>query len=205
MAASTRLRLAASSAASASAFSCLRSTARSCRLSMSAKHLVWGLKLGEFLRSRGDFVGMSFDVGFVLGQGTVRVKLAARRYDALRPLLQRERKCFAQPVGARPVEPCSWTSTSPLAQRVGHWEGRRGLGTAVASSGRTKRRRCTRIAVKKAQELAQTALHELINISKISKIHCGSGGGGGIRTLDGLLAHTPLAGERLQPLGHSSA
>ena len=30
------------------------------------------------------------------------------------------------------------------------------------------------------------------------------GGEGGIRTLDGLLAHTPLAGERLQPLGHLS-
>ena len=26
----------------------------------------------------------------------------------------------------------------------------------------------------------------------------------GIRTLDGLLTHTPLAGERLQPLGHLS-
>ena len=32
----------------------------------------------------------------------------------------------------------------------------------------------------------------------------GVGGEGGIRTLDGLLAHTPLAGERLQPLGHLS-
>ena len=31
-----------------------------------------------------------------------------------------------------------------------------------------------------------------------------SGGEGGIRTLDGLLTHTPLAGERLQPLGHLS-
>ena len=30
------------------------------------------------------------------------------------------------------------------------------------------------------------------------------GGEGGIRTLDGLLTHTPLAGERLQPLGHLS-
>ncbi len=30
------------------------------------------------------------------------------------------------------------------------------------------------------------------------------GGEGGIRTLDGLLAHTPLAGERLRPLGHLS-
>tara|TARA_B100000749_G_scaffold246793_1_gene209903 strand:- start:966 stop:1169 length:204 start_codon:yes stop_codon:yes gene_type:complete len=30
------------------------------------------------------------------------------------------------------------------------------------------------------------------------------GGEGGIRTLDGVLAHTPLAGERLQPLGHLS-
>lgn len=31
-----------------------------------------------------------------------------------------------------------------------------------------------------------------------------NGGGVGIRTLDGLLAHTHLAGEHLQPLGHSS-
>ena len=31
-----------------------------------------------------------------------------------------------------------------------------------------------------------------------------SGGEGGIRTLDECLTHTPLAGERLQPLGHLS-
>ena len=31
-----------------------------------------------------------------------------------------------------------------------------------------------------------------------------AGGEGGIRTLDGLMAHTPLAGERLRPLGHLS-
>ncbi len=31
-----------------------------------------------------------------------------------------------------------------------------------------------------------------------------NGGEGGIRTLDELLTHTPLAGERLQPLGHLS-
>ena len=30
------------------------------------------------------------------------------------------------------------------------------------------------------------------------------GGERGIRTLDGLWAHTPLAGERLRPLGHLS-
>ena len=30
------------------------------------------------------------------------------------------------------------------------------------------------------------------------------GGERGIRTLDELLTHTPLAGERLQPLGHLS-
>ena len=33
---------------------------------------------------------------------------------------------------------------------------------------------------------------------------CMNGGEGGIRTHDGLLTHTPLAGERLQPLGHLS-
>jgi hypothetical protein len=31
------------------------------------------------------------------------------------------------------------------------------------------------------------------------------GGEGGIRTLDELLTHTPLAGERLRPLGHLSS
>jgi hypothetical protein len=31
-----------------------------------------------------------------------------------------------------------------------------------------------------------------------------NGGEGGIRTLDGLLTHTPLAGARLRPLGHLS-
>ena len=31
-----------------------------------------------------------------------------------------------------------------------------------------------------------------------------NGGEGGIRTLDTLLTYTPLAGERLQPLGHFS-
>ena len=35
----------------------------------------------------------------------------------------------------------------------------------------------------------------------ISKV---SGGDEGIRTLDGLMTHTPLAGERLRPLGHVS-
>jgi hypothetical protein len=33
--------------------------------------------------------------------------------------------------------------------------------------------------------------------------HC-FGGERGIRTLDGILSHTPLAGERLRPLGHLS-
>ena len=33
---------------------------------------------------------------------------------------------------------------------------------------------------------------------------CLDGGEGGIRTLDTLLTYTPLAGERLQPLGHFS-
>ncbi len=38
-----------------------------------------------------------------------------------------------------------------------------------------------------------------------TQIPNGYGGEGGIRTLDGLSTHTPLAGERLQPLGHLSA
>ena len=36
------------------------------------------------------------------------------------------------------------------------------------------------------------------------RLRDGRGGEEGIRTLDGLLAHTPLAGERLRPLGHLS-
>jgi hypothetical protein len=40
--------------------------------------------------------------------------------------------------------------------------------------------------------------------SKTSGIHWPCGGEGGIRTLDGLLTHTPLAGARLRPLGHLS-
>ena len=35
-----------------------------------------------------------------------------------------------------------------------------------------------------------------------ARLQCG--GEEGIRTLDALLTHTPLAGERLQPLGHLS-
>ena len=37
-----------------------------------------------------------------------------------------------------------------------------------------------------------------------SRGFCVSGGERGIRTLDTLLTYTPLAGERLQPLGHLS-
>ena len=40
------------------------------------------------------------------------------------------------------------------------------------------------------------------NFSNLSKL---VGGDGGIRTLDTLLTYTPLAGERLQPLGHVSS
>src|SRR5450755_3578059 len=38
----------------------------------------------------------------------------------------------------------------------------------------------------------------------LSKSAALCGGEGGIRTLDGLLTHTPLAGARLRPLGHLS-
>jgi hypothetical protein len=41
-------------------------------------------------------------------------------------------------------------------------------------------------------------------ISLLFYIEFLDGGEGGIRTLDGLLTHTPLAGARLQPLGHLS-
>src|ERR1700676_2229354 len=40
--------------------------------------------------------------------------------------------------------------------------------------------------------------------SNPTRIWLSSGGEGGIRTLDGLLTHTPLAGARLRPLGHLS-
>ncbi len=43
-------------------------------------------------------------------------------------------------------------------------------------------------------------LEEVLEEGKSSE----AGGEGGIRTLDELLTHTPLAGERLQPLGHLS-
>ena len=36
------------------------------------------------------------------------------------------------------------------------------------------------------------------------RAHNNSGGEGGIRTLEGLLTLTPLAGERFQPLSHLS-
>ena len=41
-------------------------------------------------------------------------------------------------------------------------------------------------------------------IHLVGVCHEGSGGDEGIRTLDGLMTHTPLAGERLRPLGHVS-
>ena len=50
--------------------------------------------------------------------------------------------------------------------------------------------------------LTKTAL--ITNIKWPKMGHLIFGGEGGIRTLDGLLTHTPLAGERLQPLGHLS-
>ena len=42
-----------------------------------------------------------------------------------------------------------------------------------------------------------------MSFSKI-KTNCKNGGEGGIRTLDTVLGYTPLAGERLRPLGHLS-
>jgi hypothetical protein len=39
----------------------------------------------------------------------------------------------------------------------------------------------------------------------VNRCESGSGGDGGIRTLDGLLTHTHFPGERLRPLGHVSA
>ena len=38
----------------------------------------------------------------------------------------------------------------------------------------------------------------------VKKLRRLRGGEGGIRTLDGVSAHTPLAGERFQPLSHLS-
>ena len=42
------------------------------------------------------------------------------------------------------------------------------------------------------------------NSHVLSFKHIANGGEEGIRTLDALLTHTPLAGERLRPLGHLS-
>ncbi len=44
-----------------------------------------------------------------------------------------------------------------------------------------------------------------IQLSYASILRAKNGGEGGIRTLDTLLRYTPLAGVRLQPLGHFSA
>ena len=52
----------------------------------------------------------------------------------------------------------------------------------------------------RSQALYPTELRARIN-PKSSQYY---GGEGGIRTLDGLLTHTPLAGARLRPLGHLS-
>ena len=43
-----------------------------------------------------------------------------------------------------------------------------------------------------------------LNLFNINYLPEGDGGDEGIRTLDGLMTHTPLAGERLRPLGHVS-
>ena len=50
---------------------------------------------------------------------------------------------------------------------------------------------------KTAEEMYIKAIHNQLGTLK-------DGGEGGIRTHDGRLTHTPLAGERLQPLGHLS-
>ncbi len=44
----------------------------------------------------------------------------------------------------------------------------------------------------------------LVNLNFYQINNFKRGGERGIRTLDALLAHTPLAGERLRPLGHLS-
>ena len=43
-----------------------------------------------------------------------------------------------------------------------------------------------------------------LNLIYFNNLDKGNGGDEGIRTLDGLMTHTPLAGERLRPLGHVS-
>ena len=56
----------------------------------------------------------------------------------------------------------------------------------------------------RAQKTVPTSL--LTIPAKQGYLHSEScGGERGIRTLDGLLTHTPLAGARLRPLGHLSA
>ena len=53
--------------------------------------------------------------------------------------------------------------------------------------------------------LLRTSLREGENKRSDGVSQEADGGGVGIRTLDGLVAHTHLAGEHLRPLGHSSA
>ena len=59
-----------------------------------------------------------------------------------------------------------------------------------------------------AQSLSNQRIRPHHPLPKTQKGPCGTlhvfGGEGGIRTLDTLLTYTPLAGERLQPLGHFS-
>ncbi len=52
--------------------------------------------------------------------------------------------------------------------------------------------------------LCELKINTADSLRKLGLAYHNSGGEGGIRTLDGVLPHTPLAGERLQPLGHLS-
>ena len=62
-----------------------------------------------------------------------------------------------------------------------------------------------RFSTKVGDEVGKTT-QKAIHILKIEieRIFLKYGGDSGIRTHDALLAHTPLAGEHLQPLGHVS-
>ena len=59
-----------------------------------------------------------------------------------------------------------------------------------------------RFALRSARAGEGFTLQFFLDIKKAPYIRRLFGGEGGIRTLDTLLTYTPLAGERLQPLGH---
>ena len=93
-----------------------------------------------------------------------------------------------------------------MAEREG------GIDSFAVASGELTQRGATPVGFASklcsAQSLSNQRIRPYRPLPKTKKGPCGTlrvfGGEGGIRTLDTLLTYTPLAGERLQPLGHFS-